>query len=62
MVARNIAAKWTLAEANYNKEVAEGKDAKWRKAGLKLRDDGKPCNLETMINELKLKEFQLASR
>lgn len=31
MVARNIAAKWTLAEANYNKEVAEGKDAKWRK-------------------------------
>ena len=61
-VVKNIIAKWTLAEVAYEKNAAEGKDAKWRKAGLKLRDDGEPCNLETMINELKLKEFQLASR
>ena len=61
-VVKSIIAKWTLAEVAYEKNAAEGKDAKWRKAGLKLRDDGEPCNLETMINELKLKEFQLASR
>jgi hypothetical protein len=61
-VVKSIVAKWTLAEVAYEKNAAEGKDAKWRKAGLKLRDDGEPCNLETMINELKLKEFQLASR
>ena len=62
MVARNIAAKWTLAEANYNKEIAEGKDAKWQKMGCYLNGDGEFCSLETMINELKMKEFQLASR
>lgn len=62
MVARNIAAKWTLAEVAYEKNAAEGNDAKWRKAGCELHDDGEPCNLETMINELKLKEFQHASR
>ena len=61
-VVKSIIAKWTLAEVAYEKNAAEGKDAKWRKAGLKLRDDGEPCNLETMVNELKLKEFQLASR
>ncbi|WP_405334846.1 hypothetical protein [Fibrobacter sp.] len=61
-VVKSIIAKWTLAEVAYEKNAAEGKDAKWRKVGLKLRDDGEPCNLETMINELKLKEFQHASR
>ena len=61
-VVKSIIAKWTLAEVAYEKNAAEGKDAKWRKVGLKLRDDGERCNLETMINELKLKEIQHASR
>lgn len=61
-VVKSIIAKWTLAEVAYEKNAAEGKDAKWRKAGRELHDDGEACNLETMINELKLKEFQLASR
>jgi hypothetical protein len=61
-VVKSIIAKWTLAEVAYEKNAAEGKDAKWRKAGRELHDDGEPCNLETMLNELKLKEFQHASR
>lgn len=61
-VVKSIIAKWTLAEVAYGKKVAEGNDAKWRKANHELHDDGEPCNLETMINELKLKEFQHASR
>lgn len=61
-VVKSIIAKWTLAEVAYEKNAAEGNEAKWRKAGRELHDDGEPCNLETMINELKLKEFQLASR
>ena len=32
------------------------------KMGSYLNGDGEFCNLETMINELKMKEFQLASR
>ena len=42
----------------YGKKVSEGKDAKWNKAGSELYDDGEFCNLETMINELKMKEFK----
>lgn len=61
-VVKSIIAKWILAEVAYGKNAAEGKDAKWKKAGRELHDDGEPCNLETMINELKLKEFRLASR
>lgn len=57
-VARNIVAQWTHAEVNYGKKVAEGNDAKWNKAGSELHGDGEFCNLETMINELKMKEFQ----
>ena len=57
-VARSIVARWTHAEVNYGKKVAEGNDAKWNKAGSELRSDGEYCNLETMINELKMKEFQ----
>jgi len=57
-VSRKIVANWTFAEVNYNKKVTEGNDAKWNKAGSELHGDGEPCNLETMINELKMKEFQ----
>ena len=55
-VARRFIAKWTLAESEYEKKVAEGK---WKdpKPGSEFHGDGEPCNLETMINELRLKEF-----
>ena len=58
-VVKNIIAKWTLAEVAYDKHAAEGKDMKWHKAGLELQDDGELCTLETMINELKLKEYNM---
>ena len=57
MVARNFIAKWTLAEMEHEKVVAEGK-TKDPRPGSNLHGDGKPCNLETMINELRLKEFE----
>lgn len=57
-VARNIVARWTHAEVEYGKKVSEGKDAKWNKAGSEFYGDGEFCNLETMINELKMKEFK----
>ena len=55
-VARDFIAKWTLAETEHEKKVAEGiyRDPR---PGDDLHGDGKPCNLETMINELKMKEF-----
>ena len=57
-VARNIVARWTHAEVEYGKKVSEGKDAKWNKAGSEFYGDDEFCSLETMINELKMKEFQ----
>ena len=56
MVAKNFIAKWTLAEAEYEKKVAKGGYAD-PKPGADLHGDGETCNLETMINELRLKEF-----
>jgi len=58
MGARNFVARWTHAEAKYERRVAEGENAKWNKAGSELHGDGEPCSLETMINELRLKEFK----
>ena len=58
-VARHVIAKWTLAEAMYEKKVTEGKYYDPR-PGDDFHGDGTPCNLETMINELKLKEFDEA--
>lgn len=55
-VARDFIAKWTLAEAEHEKKVAEGKYRDPR-PGDDFHGDGKPCTLETMINELKMKEF-----
>ena len=57
-VVKNIIAKWTLAEVAYEKNAAEGKDAKWNKAGSEFYGDDEFCSLETMINELKMKEFK----
>ena len=56
-VARDFIAKWTLAETEHEKKVAEGK-YKDPRPGDNFHGDGTPCNLETMINELRLKEFE----
>ena len=55
-VARDFIAKWTLAEAEHEKKVAEGKYRDPR-PGDDFHGDSKPCTLETMINELKMKKF-----
>lgn len=57
-VAKEMVAKWTLAEAEYAKKVAEGKSSQWSRPGSKFHGDSEYCDLETMINELKLKEFE----
>jgi len=56
-VAKSITAKWKLAESEYGKKVAERKAPIWYGMGAEFHGDGESCNLETMINELKLKEF-----
>ena len=55
-VAKDIIAKWTLAEVEYEKKVAKGGYAD-PKPGADFHGDGEKCDLETMINELTLKEF-----
>ena len=56
-VARDFIAKWTLAETDHEKKVAEGK-YKDPKPGDDFHGDGTPCNFETLINELRMKEFE----
>lgn len=56
-VAKSITAKWTLAELEYEKKVSEGHSPIWYGKGAEFHGDGESCNLETMINELQLKEF-----
>ncbi len=58
MVAKNFVANWTCAEAEYAKKVAEGKSARWSGVGSGFHGDEKSCDLETMINELKLGEYE----
>ena len=55
-VARDFISKWILAEMVCEKKAAEGK-TKDPKPGDEFRGDKQYCNLETMIQELKLKEF-----
>lgn len=55
-VARDFIGKWTLAEMEYEKVAAEGK-TKDPRPGSEFYGDRQYCNLETMIQELKLKEF-----
>ena len=55
--AKEFIAKWNLAEVEYEKKLAQGCSARWSRVGEWLRGDGEFCNLETMINELKMKEF-----
>lgn len=54
-VARHFIGKWTLAEMEYEKKVAEGK-YKDPRPGDDFHGDDKPCDLETMINELRLND------
>lgn len=56
--AKALMTKWTLTEVEYEKKIAQGKSARWFTVGDVLKDDGEICELETMINELKLKEFK----
>ena len=56
--AKELIARWTLAEVEYEKKLAKGDSARWSSAGDVLKDDGEICELETMINELRLKEFE----
>lgn len=59
-VAKSIIAKWTLAEAEYEKKVEKG-NYKDPRPGAEFHGDGKYCDLETMINELKMKEFDFST-
>lgn len=56
-VAKAIIAKWTLAESEYEKKVEAG-NYRDSKPGADFHGDGEYCDLETMINELKLKDFE----
>ncbi|SHK34014.1 hypothetical protein [Fibrobacter sp. UWB12] len=56
-VIKDIIAKWTLAEAECVKKNAEGKFSRSCRPGGEFRGEEPACSLETMINELRLKEF-----
>lgn len=60
MVVKNLIAKWTVAEAEHQKKVVEGKWLEPRIA-QEFRGDGEICSLETMLQELRMKEFKEAS-
>ncbi|MBR5412174.1 MAG: hypothetical protein IK114_03900 [Fibrobacter sp.] len=59
--AKALMTKWTLAEVEYEKKIVQGKSARWFTVGDAFKDDGEICELETMINELKLKEFEAST-
>lgn len=59
--AKVLMTKWTLAEVEYGKKIAQGQSARWFTVGDAFKDDGEICELETMINELKLKEFSAST-
>ena len=54
--AKNVVAKWAIAEDEFEKKKAEGRASRWSGIGYDFRGDGLACNLETMINELKIGE------
>ena len=59
--ATDLMSKWTLAEVEYEKKIAQGHSARWFTVGDAFKDDGEICELETMINELRLKEFKAST-
>lgn len=58
--AKAIIAKWTLAETEHEKKVAEGKYRDPR-PGAEIHSDSEYCDMGTMINELKMKEIEFSS-
>ena len=58
--AKAIIAKWTLAEAEYEKKVEKG-NYKDPRPGAEFHGDSEYCDLETMINELKMKEIDFST-
>ena len=55
--AKDIIAKWAQAEAEHEKKAAQGRSSQWSGPSCEFCGDEKPCNLETLLNELRLKEF-----
>ena len=43
------------------KKIVQGKSARWFTVGDAFKNDGEICELETMINELRLKEFNASA-
>lgn len=56
--AKSLIARWTLAEEEYGKRVAEEKSSRWSRPGNNFKGNSEIYELETMINELKLKDFE----
>lgn len=61
MVVKNLIAKWTVAEVEYQKKVAEGN---WLdpKIASDFKGDGEICNLETLLQDLWQKELEEATK
>ena len=59
MVVKNLIAKWTVAEVEYQKKVAEGN---WLdpKIASDFKGDGEVCNIETLLQEFWQKELEEA--
>ena len=57
MVVKNLIVKWTVAEVEHQKKVAEGK-CRDPKIAQDFKGDKETCSLETMLQELRLKEFK----
>jgi hypothetical protein len=59
-VAKAIITKWTLAETEYEKKVEKG-NYKDPRPGAEFHGDSEYCDLETMINNLKMKEIDFST-
>ena len=60
--AKSFIAKWALAEDECRKRAAEGNSSRRSRPGNNFKGDSEICNLETMINELKLKEYEKSKK
>ncbi|MBR3071716.1 hypothetical protein [Fibrobacter sp.] len=60
-VAKNFLAKWRLAKKVFQEKVENGKNGRKLQTADRVYGDYDLCSLETMIQELQLKEFEEAS-
>lgn len=60
-VAKNFLAKWRLAKKVFQEKVKNGQNGRKLQTADRLYGDSDLCSLETMIQELQLKEFEEAS-